>query len=181
MAPCPTWVGLLLGGREGAGGREEAPALDARWRGRLAKLHGSGLLTAADLWALTEAATVASASEAARAVQAMPAELGGAPRPEQFGRDAWTAQAFAGRALSMAGEHAAAVPLLRAVTGACIPLDEPFVYVWASAWLGEALEASGDKAGACAAYGSVVGRWGAAERSRSAAQARARRRQLGCR
>ncbi|WP_433932749.1 protein kinase [Sorangium cellulosum] len=165
--------------------RKGAPALDPRWtprwRARFAKLRESGLLTAADLWALTEAAGVASAADAALAVRAMPAELRGAPRPEQFGRDAWTVQAFAGRALSMAGEHAAAVPLLRAVADACIPLDEPFVHVWASAWLGEALEASGDTAGACAAYGRVLERWGTAERSRSAARARLRRRQLGCR
>jgi serine/threonine protein kinase len=46
--------------------------------------------------------------------------------------------------------------------------------------LGKTLEATGDRSGACAAYGEVLTRWGAAPRSVTADQARSSVKRLGC-
>jgi hypothetical protein len=58
----------------------------------------------------------------------------------------------------------------------------PLVHTRATFHLGQALEASGDTAGACSAYASVLGRWGNARPlSVTANKARQRSRGLLCR
>jgi serine/threonine-protein kinase len=57
----------------------------------------------------------------------------------------------------------------------------PFAHLRGEVLLGRALEAKGDRAGACAAYASVVRRWGGAKpRSVTAEDAAARASALKC-
>jgi serine/threonine-protein kinase len=104
------------------------------------------------------------------------------------------AEAFRGRVLLMAGQVDQALPLLQRAAARCaiLPIDgggwswwrgyQPFAYVKSHLWLGRALEAKGDAAGACRAYGEVLARWKDAKpRSITADEARERARVLGCR
>ena len=62
-----------------------------------------------------------------------------------------------------------------------IALDDPVSYVRANETLGRALEAKGDKQGACEAYAAVLARWGGATpRSTTAERTKARVAALGC-
>jgi serine/threonine-protein kinase len=73
--------------------------------------------------------------------------------------------------------------LRRAATGCRVRPTSwlPVPFVRASLHLGRALEATGDRAGACAAYEGVVARWGrATPRSVTAEAARAASAKLGC-
>jgi hypothetical protein len=63
----------------------------------------------------------------------------------------------------------------------CYALMAPLVHTRATYHLGQALEASGDREGACAAYASVLARWGKAQpASVTAAKASERSRDLRC-
>jgi eukaryotic-like serine/threonine-protein kinase len=74
-----------------------------------------------------------------------------------------------------------AVRWLTDATGTCRALEFPFEHTRAFAWLGQALEQKGDKAGACTAYRVVDERWGQARpRSVTAERAREREKALGC-
>jgi tetratricopeptide (TPR) repeat protein len=60
-------------------------------------------------------------------------------------------------------------------------LSAPIEHTRAHLWLGEALEATGDRAGACAAYARVVERWGKhGRRSQTLARSRQRMAALRC-
>jgi serine/threonine-protein kinase len=94
----------------------------------------------------------------------------------------WATDARLGGALLFAGRPADAVPALRRAGAACTALSLPFEHVRALAALGDALDATGDRAGACEAYGRVLARWGSAKpRSITADRVRARARALACR
>jgi serine/threonine-protein kinase len=80
----------------------------------------------------------------------------------------------------LAGRAADALPYLRRGAATCLALDEPIEHTRAHYFLGQALEATGDTAGACTAYGVVVARWGSAPSSVTLEKARARVRALGC-
>jgi TolA-binding protein len=81
----------------------------------------------------------------------------------------------------LAGKVDEALPYLERAARSCSALDHPLTQTAAHLHLGTALEARGDRPGACAAYRTVLERWGAAKpRSVSAEAARARSRALGC-
>ena len=64
---------------------------------------------------------------------------------------------------------------------ACFSPDSIRSHQYAAELLGEALEAKGDKDGACVAYGEVLVHWGNAKpRSVTADKARAHMKTLGC-
>ena len=86
-----------------------------------------------------------------------------------------------GHALALAGRADDAAHWLEKASRACNVLGFPLKSTWAHFGLGELREKSGDKAGACAAYRVVLGRWGSAKpTSTTAERARARVRALGC-
>jgi serine/threonine-protein kinase len=86
-----------------------------------------------------------------------------------------------GSVLVRAGRAAEALPWLHATAGSCTTFENPFEAIRARRWLGEALERTGDKRGACAAYSAVLARWGKAKpRSVTADEARGRALALGC-
>jgi hypothetical protein len=72
------------------------------------------------------------------------------------------ADAEVGRVLLLAGRAADALPPLRRAAANCGAFDHPFAHTQAHVWLGDALAAAGDRAGACAAWRVVIDRWGAA-------------------
>ena len=91
----------------------------------------------------------------------------------------WTVPALA-KVHALAGRLGEARPELQLVSASCHELADPLAHLQARLFYGEALEASGDTAGACAAYGAVLARWGATKRSVTAAAASARAKALGC-
>jgi tetratricopeptide (TPR) repeat protein len=131
----------------------------------------------AQAWELGYAMPATTAAEAIEALAAAPEPM---PRlySNQFHREGLEAN---GRALLLAGRSADALPQLRAAARACMALQAPIEATQASFHLGQALEQTGDPAGACAAYGLVLARWGSAHpRSVTADQARVRARALAC-
>jgi eukaryotic-like serine/threonine-protein kinase len=65
--------------------------------------------------------------------------------------------------------------VLREVVVPCSLLDDPFLHTRAELWLGQALEDTGDKPAACAAYRVVLDRWGGASPRSVTADTAARR------
>jgi tetratricopeptide (TPR) repeat protein len=87
-----------------------------------------------------------------------------------------------GRLYLLAGQAQQALPYLRRIFIDCGALRSPLEHLRTSWLFGQALEATGDNAGACAAYAQVLRRWGdASPPSLSAARARERSRALRCR
>jgi serine/threonine protein kinase len=89
--------------------------------------------------------------------------------------------AMLGKLYVLAGRAGDAVPYLQRTVKSCFALLAPFVHTRANYYLGQALEATGDTAGACSAYGNVLTRWGDAKpESVTASKARGRSRELRC-
>jgi serine/threonine-protein kinase len=80
-----------------------------------------------------------------------------------------------GHTMLLAGRVDDALVRLQREAKACRGLFHPFTHVRARLWLGQALEAKGDTAGACDAYGFVVERWGAAKPKSVTAEAAKKR------
>jgi eukaryotic-like serine/threonine-protein kinase len=89
--------------------------------------------------------------------------------------------AYVGRTYWLAGRTAEGLPLLREAAHDCNALLMPIEHTRAQLWFGQALEETGDKAGACEAYGTVLARWkDARPRSVTADRAKERVKALGC-
>jgi serine/threonine-protein kinase len=146
---------------------------------RAAWLHdaraGGSPLWERELWVPAYAAPAETADEANEALAALPPFL---PLPPP--RELVMTDAAIGKVYALAGRTADALPYLRRGAATCLALDEPVMHTRAHLFLGQALEASGDVAGACAAYGVVIARWGSAPKSLTADKARARARAIGC-
>ncbi|AUX39991.1 uncharacterized protein SOCE26_013860 [Sorangium cellulosum] len=127
-------------------------------------------------WAEAHAASVETPEEAAEALRAIPADQ---PLPPERWR--WLSLDLTiGKVYALSGKAGEAIAPLRRVARSCVALFEPFTMVQAHRYLGQALEAAGDAAGAAEAYGAVVARWGRARpRSITAEEARARLAALG--
>jgi eukaryotic-like serine/threonine-protein kinase len=95
-------------------------------------------------------------------------------------RSAVLNRALLGRGQLLAGDPAAEATL-RAVTTSCLALQDPFHWVRAHLWLGQALEAKGDRAGACTSYAVVARLWGGEKTQGPTAKEAARRaKAAGC-
>lgn len=128
------------------------------------------------LW-LKTASLVDDEAEARQAISTLPE--GGAP---QF---FWVARPFPfagiGKMYLLTGRASEALPYLRRAAEGCTGAEYPIGYVRAAVPLGQALEKTGDRDGACRAYRSVSQRWGAATpRSVTAERARSLARAAGC-
>jgi hypothetical protein len=87
-----------------------------------------------------------------------------------------------GKALVLTGDLTRGLPLLEQASRACDIGSDVDGYIHGLYWLGFAREKNGDAAGACEAYGRVLGYWGHVKpRSVTAEKARARMKVLGCR
>jgi serine/threonine-protein kinase len=130
-----------------------------------------------DLWIAGWALPATTPEQAAAALRVLP-EFGVLP---PFSPTV-PAGAFVGHVYRLAGRGAEAVEALRRGVATCTLLSEPFAHTRAGLELGLALEAAGDRAGACEAYAIPLERWGHARpRSVTAEAARARSASLGCR
>ena len=86
-----------------------------------------------------------------------------------------------GRLYALTGRARDALPYLEKAARSCTALSSPVEYIRTSFYLGQVEEAMADTAGACAAYGNVLTRWGdAAPASRTVRNARTRWNALGC-
>jgi tetratricopeptide (TPR) repeat protein len=88
-------------------------------------------------------------------------------------------EAQIGHAYALVDRIDDAMPYLEQANRACYALEEPFTFVHARMYLGEALEKKGDRDGACAAFGEVISRWGGAK-SLTAADAKKHATALKC-
>jgi eukaryotic-like serine/threonine-protein kinase len=129
------------------------------------------------LWVPAFAAPAMTAEEAEVALVEMPKY---APIGHGFDNES-IEDAIIGHVYVLAGKPQEAVPYLRRAVANCDVFLAPVAHTRATADLGDALAATGDKAGACSAYEAVVARWGKAKpRSITADTARDRARALGC-
>jgi serine/threonine-protein kinase len=148
--------------------REAAKSLGAHWQ--------------KETWALGFAYAAQTEAEARPALAALTATS----RPHDP-----DLAAARGRVYALSGDAEHAVQPLRLEAAWCGPVPSgfqpvevgPAIRVWQDRLLlGQALEQTGDREGACTAYGAVLARWGAAKpRSVTAEKARARARALACR
>ncbi len=128
------------------------------------------------MWLRAYAAPAETADDAKGAVTVLASFL-----PPPVARDLASVDALYGRVLFLAGRIDDALPHLRTAAATCLAFDDPFAQTRAFADLGRALEARGDKMGACDAYATVLARWGhATPRSITASAASVRSRALGC-
>jgi serine/threonine-protein kinase len=139
-----------------------------------------------DLWTFAYAFPAETPAEARVALEALPKW---SPLPSSATQP--IAAGAQGRAYALGGDAEKAVPLLRAEVDWCGPLptgDGTLRTGWVvramqdRLLLGQALEQTGDRDGACVQYAAVLARWGSAKpRSVTADKARARARAIGCR
>ncbi len=86
-----------------------------------------------------------------------------------------------GHVLALAGRSEEAEPHLRRAAAACAGYFDLYNHLHAESDLGQVLEAKHDTAGACAAYGAVLARWGGTrQRVQIVDDARAHVAKLGC-
>jgi eukaryotic-like serine/threonine-protein kinase len=165
------------------GAVRHAPPAGVSWESErvawMAETRGAAKLGDASIWSLGVASFAETEAEAVEALRSMPPALQHAGQGDLARhRDS---DVFAARALLLAGRPAEALALARPVAASCIALDDPFVHTEAELRLGEALEATGDRAAACAAYHAVLERWGGAHpRSSTAERAGGRLTAIGC-
>jgi serine/threonine-protein kinase len=167
----PTMVGALR--RGGAISHDEyverIGAWAARWEARLPHAY------AGYVWIYGYATPATRREEAEVAMAALPRY---APLP--WYRPGLAADGVVGRTYLLAGRAAEALPTLEYAAKSCLASDEAFLSVQTFAHLGAARDQTGDKAGACQAYGEVVRHWGTS-RSVTAKDAKTRMKALGCR
>jgi eukaryotic-like serine/threonine-protein kinase len=159
---------LVSGAQTAADFERERDALEKAWLSAAPALAGI-------VWLRLRASFVDSPASATMALNALPAE--GAPQ-HLFGG---VSHSTIGKTYLLAGKVKEARSWLERAAGSCRALTAPVTWVRSQYWLGRALEADGDKRGACAAYATVVERWGkATPPSSTASDARNAARSLGC-
>jgi serine/threonine-protein kinase len=172
LDPVPEMLGVLgrTGGASPALLEERRSSWLAAWRAKTSAAY------LGDLWIAGWAAPASSREQGVAAVDAL-ASFGSIP---PFVPNL-PAEALVGHAYLLADRLDEAIVALRHGTATCTVLFDPFGHTRGWLDLGAALEAKGDRAGACDAYRVVVDRWGHAKpRSLSAEHARARTTAMGC-
>jgi serine/threonine-protein kinase len=136
-----------------------------------------GLTMRGFAWALAYRVSARSAADATDALARLP-QL--SPLPDPLLRTVEIDDAI-GVVYLRAGRAGEALPYLKRAGGSCFALDWPIPHRTSLLHLGEALETTGDRAGACSAYTRLVSLWGHARpRSTSAEAARAAVARLRC-
>jgi eukaryotic-like serine/threonine-protein kinase len=90
------------------------------------------------------------------------------------------AEGILGKIYLLAGALREAIVHLRSSAAACSSFEFTIDHMASRAHLGMALEATGDKEGACGAYQSVLSRWGGMKESTTAREVARRAKVLGC-
>ena len=109
------------------------------------------------VWLHGFAAVARSREDAVHALEEAP-RFGGIPEftPHVLG------DAYVGTTYYLAERAADALPYLRRAARSCVAVESPFEHTRVHLVLGQALADTGDRAGACAAWGVVLARWGRA-------------------
>src|SRR5262249_33192804 len=116
-------------------------------------------------WILAYAAPASTAEDGREGLAVLHDYL---PLPSPFTR--MESEGVIGRVFLLAGRPLEAIPYLRAAASECSPVTYPFAAPRAANDLGLALEATGDRKGACEAYARVLARWPSGQtRSKTAA------------
>ncbi len=164
--------------------RPPPPAFEIQRRAWIEQRLASGASRGSMMWTYAYALPALTAAEAKAAIEALPEN---APRAvPSFGGWGFSGRvgspdASAGHVYLLAGQLDDAIVHLRRAADACDVYDSTLDHVRASLDLGRALEEKGDRDGACAAYRSVLARWGQAKpRSVTADAARERTAHLRC-
>ena len=124
------------------------------------------------LWAL-EGKIAMTRADASRLLESAPVAA--------VTRSSWEVDAERGRLSLMLDDTREAKARLVAATRSCGAVMDPFRFVRAHLWLGQALERMDDKPGACKAYSKVVELWGRElPLGRTATDAKKRRTDLQC-
>ena len=159
---------LLTGEQTKEDFEREQHALEKAWLAAAPALAGI-------IWLRLHASFADSPASAALALKALPAE---GPPQHLLGA---ALHSSIGTTYLLAGRAKEGRSWLERAAGSCRALSAPVTWVRSRYWLGRALEADGDKKGACAAYGGVMERWGkATPPSTTAAEARSAAHSLGC-
>lgn len=129
-------------------------------------------------WAAIQRSVVRTPGQAKVALSSLPADAS----PTDF-YVAVQGKGIVGHMLLLGGRPEQAIPWLRAETRVCWGnLGDPINHTRAFAWLGQALEQTGDTQGACQAYAVLLERWGKAKpRSITVDEVRKRVAALKCR
>ncbi len=155
MAADPTWRMLALAKRAGAIDEtqfvERRDAWSARWRDQGRSADEKAVLLLGLVGPAETPAEGATAKKRLADLMPLPMEL------------RYDGNFIVAKAEFLANDLDSAIPALRRAAGACYVLDQPTDVARAQLMLGDALSARGDVSGACAAYGSVVERWGSAK------------------
>ena len=172
LDPIPEMLGVLArtGGISPAQLEKQRSSWLGAWRAKTSAAY------LGDLWIAAWAAPASSHEQGVAAIEAL-SSFGSVPPfiPNM------PAQALVGHAYLLADRLDEAIAALRRGTATCTVLFDPFGNTRGWLDLGSALEAKGDRAGACEAYRVVMDRWGHARpRSVTAERARARTTALGC-
>jgi serine/threonine-protein kinase len=147
----------------------------AEWLGHLEDRTEQGR---AEAWLMAYALPAATPEEAKEALDALPTHTISLYRA--FPSLAVRAEAALGKVYLLAGAPKEAIVHLRPSAAACSNFEFTLDHVAAKAHLGMALEATGDKEGACGAYQSVLARWGGTKESTTAREVARRAKGLGC-
>jgi len=156
--------------------REEYSRRRAAWLAA-DPLHLRGQYVASTyLWISGYARVVDSTEAAQEAIAVLPAYL---PLPEPMFRNVTRDDAI-GWVYYLAADDSRARPFLRRGATSCMATVYPIEHTEAMLHYAMLLERSGEPREACAQYSRVLARWGGEKRSRTAADARRRSRELRC-
>jgi serine/threonine-protein kinase len=127
-------------------------------------------------WVYAYAAPAETEADARSALDALPPDT-----DLERARFFFSVDAYVGKVYLLAGRPDEALRWLQRSAASCVAPRNVLAHTRALFFLGQALEAKGDAAGACVAYGRVVDRWGNAKpRSITAEKAKARTAALRC-
>ncbi|MDI3289383.1 serine/threonine-protein kinase [Polyangium sp. 15x6] len=139
-------------------------------------VDGTGDTKQAAVWFVGYAAPARSEAEAREALAVQPPL-----QPAAFYTQmAPKVEMWLGGLHSLAGDAERALPHLEIAARSCTALDEPMQHTVATFRLGLVREQRNDKSGACAAYRTVLGRWGRVKGSVTAQAAAVRAKALKC-
>lgn len=171
----PTLYMRMLQVRAGKSSLADYQKMRTEW---IAKQHPKSPLERAIVWYDAYAVPAYNATLAEEALKEIPADL---DKTLTVGlKSTPLVGAARGRLLFLAQKYAEAIPHFERSLQICTSTEPSPWYIPDSAMLGAAREATGDKSGACEAYGRVLKRWGPAKQSETAKDVAKRAKKLGC-